>query len=72
MADVVTTQTIADTIGVKTVVEMTNISDGSGETLVTQIDASALNFVTENDDRVIAKIYWAVHTTTGKSGVELL
>ena len=72
MADVVTTQTIADTIGVKTVVKMTNISDGSGETLVTKIDASALNFVTENDDRVIAKIYWAVNTTNGKSGVELL
>jgi hypothetical protein len=51
---------------------MTNISDGSGETLVTKIDASALNFVTENDDRVIAKIYWAVNTTNGKSGVELL
>ena len=65
MADVVTTQTIADTIGVKTVVKMTNISDGSGETLVTKIDASALNFVTENDDRVI-------NTTNGKSGVELL
>ena len=33
MADVVTSQTIADTVGVKTVMKFTNISDGSGETL---------------------------------------
>ena len=72
MADVVTTQTIADTVGVKTVIKITNISDGSGETLVTKMDASALNFMTENDERVLAKIYWAVNTTNGKSGVELL
>ena len=72
MADVVTTQTIADTSGVKTVMKFTNISDGSGETLVTKMDASALNFMTENDERVLAKIYWAVNTTNGKSGVELL
>jgi len=36
------------------------------------MDASALNFMTENDERVLAKIYWAVNTTNGKSGVELL
>ena len=72
MADVVTSQTIADTVGVKTVMKFTNISDGSGETLVTKMDASALNFMTENDERVLAKIYWAVNTTNGKSGVELL
>jgi hypothetical protein len=72
MADVVTSQTIADTVGVKTVMKFTNISDGSGETLVTKMDASALNFMSENDERVLAKIYWAVNTTNGKSGVELL
>ena len=72
MADVVTSQTIVDTVGVKTVMKFTNISDGSGETLVTKMDASALNFMTENDERVLAKIYWAVNTTNGKSGVELL
>ena len=72
MADVVTSQTITDTVGVKTVMKFTNISDGSGETLVTKMDASALNFMSENDERVLAKIYWAVNTTNGKSGVELL
>ena len=72
MADVVTTQTIADTSGVKTVMKFTNISDGSGETLVTKMDASALNFMSEDSTKKIAKIYWAVNTTNGKSGVELL
>ena len=72
MADVVTSQTIADTVGVKTVMKFTNISDGSGETLVTKMDASALNFMSEDAERVISKIYWAVNTTNGKSGVELL
>ena len=37
MADVVTSQTIVDT-GTKTVMKFTNISDGSGETLVTKMD----------------------------------
>ena len=72
MADVVTSQTIADTVGVKTVMKFTNISDGSGETLVTKMDASALNFLSEDANRVISKIWWAVNTTNGKSGVELL
>ena len=72
MADVVTSQTIVDTVGTKTVMKFTNISDGSGETLVTKMDASALNFMTENAERVISKIYWSVNTTNGKSGVELL
>ena len=34
MADTVTTQTIADTSGVKFTIKMTNQSDGTGETLV--------------------------------------
>ena len=72
MADVVTSQTIVDTAGTKTVMKFTNMSDGSGETLVTKMDASALNFMTEVANRVIAKIYWSVNTTNGKSGVELL
>ena len=42
------------------------------ETLVTKMDASALNFMTEDAERVLAKIYWSVNTTNGKSGVELL
>ena len=72
MADVVTSQTIVDTSGTKTVMKFTNISDGSGETLVTKMDASALTFMTEDATKTIAKIYWAVNTTNGKSGVELL
>ena len=72
MADVVTSQTIVDTTGTKTVMKFTNICDGSGETLVTKMDASALTFMTEDANRTIAKIYWAVNTTNGKSGVELL
>ena len=72
MADVVTSQTIVDTVGTKTVMKFTNISDGSGETLVTKMDASALTFLTEDAERVISKIYWSVNTTNGKSGIELL
>ena len=72
MADVVTTQTLVDTAGVKTVVKMTNMSDGSGETLVTKMVASALTFMTEDSTKSIAKIWWSINTTNGKSGVELL
>ena len=72
MADVVTSQTIVDTVGTKTVMKFTNISDGTGETLVTKMDAIALNFMTEDANRVLSKIYWSVNTTNGKSGVEIL
>ena len=72
MADVVTSQTLVDTAGTKTVMKFTNISDGSGETLVTKMDASALTFMTEDATKSIAKIYWSVNTTNGKSGIELL
>ena len=72
MADVVTSQTIVDTSGTKTVMKFTNISDGSGETLVTKMDASALTFMTEDATKTIAKIWWSINTTNGKSGVELL
>ena len=72
MADVVTSQTLVDTTGTKTVVKLTNMSDGSGETLVTKMDASALTFMTEDATKSVAKIWWSVNTTNGKSGVELL
>jgi len=72
MADAVTSQTIVDTSGTKTVMKFTNISDGSGETLVTKMDASALTFMTEDATKKIAKIWWSINTTNGKSGVELL
>ena len=71
MADVVTSQTLVDTSGTKTVMKFTNMCDGSGETLVTKMDASALTFMTEDANRSVAKIWWAVNTTNGKSGVEL-
>ena len=72
MADAVTTQTLSDTSGVKSVVKMTNISDGSGETLVTKMDASALNGMSEDATKKVSKIWYSVNTTNGKSGVELL
>ena len=72
MADVVTSQTLVDTAGTKTVMKFTNMCDGSGETLVTKMDASALTFMTEDATKTIAKIWWAINTTNGKSGVELL
>jgi hypothetical protein len=72
MADVVTSQTIVDTAGTKTVMKFTNMSDGSGETLVTKMNASALTFMTEDGTKSLAKIWWAINTTNGKSGVELL
>ena len=72
MADVVTSQTLVDTTGTKTVMKFTNISDGSGETLVTKMDSSELTFMTEDGTKSLAKIWWAINTTNGKSGVELL
>ena len=72
MADVVTSQTIVDAAGTKTVMKFTNMCDGSGETLVKKMDASDLTFMTEDANRSIAKILWSINTTNGKSGVELL
>ena len=57
MADVVTSQTLVDTSGTKTVIKFTNMSDGSGETLVTKMDASALTFMTEDATKTVAKIW---------------
>ena len=72
MADTVATQTIADTSGVKYVIKMTNISDGSGESLVKKIDASATTFMTEDGERKIAKIWWSVNAISKKACVELV
>ncbi len=55
MADVVTSQTLVDTAGTKTVMKFTNMSDGSGETLVTKMDASALTFMTEDATKVLQR-----------------
>ena len=72
MADTVTTQTIADTSGVKFVTKLTNISDGTGETLVKKVDASELTFMTEDGNRKISKIWFSINTATSISGVELI
>lgn len=72
MADTVTTQTIADTQGVKYVAKLTNFSDGTGESLVKKIDASELTFMTEDGTRKIAKIWYSVNVSDTKSAVELV
>ena len=36
------------------------------------MDASELTFMTEDGTKSLAKIWWAINTTNGKSGVELL
>jgi hypothetical protein len=72
MADTVTTQTIADTSGVKYTVKLTNFSDGTGETLVKKVDASELTFMTEDGNRKISKIWYSINTANSKSGVELI
>lgn len=72
MADIVTTQTIADTTGVKFVTKLTNISDGTGETLVKKVDASELTFMTEDGNRKISKIWYSINTANNKSAVELI
>ena len=72
MADVVTTQTIADTSGVKFVSKLTNLSDGTGETLVKKIDASEVTFMTEDGNRKIARVWYSINTANNKSAVELI
>ena len=72
MADTVTTQTIADTSGVKFVTKLTNFSDGTGETQVKKIDASEVTFMTEDGNRKISRVWYSVNTANSKSAVEIL
>ena len=72
MADIVSTQVISDTSGVKFVAKLTNLSDGSGETLVKKIDASELTFMSEDGNRTIARVYYSINTSDRKSGVEII
>jgi len=72
MADIVSTQVITDTSGVKYVAKMTNISDGSGESLVKKIDASTTTFMTEDANRTIAKVWFSINAISKKACVELL
>ena len=72
MADTVSTQTLTDTTGVKFAVKMTNFSDGTDETLVKKVDASATTFMTEDGNRKISKIFYSINTANPKSAVELI
>ena len=72
MADTVSTQTLTDTTGVKFAVKMTNYSDGTGETLVKKVDASATTLMTEDGNRKISKIFYSINTANPKSAVELI
>jgi hypothetical protein len=72
MADAITTQIIADTSGVKYVIKLTNISDGTGETLVKKVDASELTFMTEDGNRKLSRVWYSVNTANSKSAVELI
>ena len=72
MADIVTTQTIADTSGVKFVAKLTNFSDGTGETLVKKVDASEVTFMTEDGNRKISRVWYSINTADTKSAVELV
>jgi len=71
MADIVTSQILTDTSGVKFVVKLTNFSDGSGETDVIKVDASNTTFMTEDGARKIAKVWFSVNTSNTKSAVEI-
>lgn len=71
MTDIVTTQTITDTSGIKYVIKLTNYSDGTGETDVTKITAANTTFMTENGARKIAKVWFSVNTSNTKSAVEI-
>ena len=71
MADTVSSLTLTDTSGVKFTSKFTNFSDGTGETLVRKVDASALTFMTEDGNRKISKVYYSVNTANTKSAVEL-
>ena len=70
MADTVTSQTITDVSGSKTVMKLTNFSDGTGESLVTKVDASALNHASSSTK--IARVIYSINTTDPKGSVEIL
>jgi hypothetical protein len=72
MADIISTQIITDTSGVKFVTKLTNFSDGSGETNSLKVDASASTFMTEDGNRKISKVYYSINTANPKSAVELM
>ena len=66
MADTVSSQTITDVAGSKTVMKFTNKSDGTGESLVEKMTSANLNHLSTS-----TKIY-SVNTTDPKGSVEIL
>jgi len=52
--------------------KFTSLSDGSGETLVKKMDASALTFMTEDATKKISKLNWSINTQDPKGAVEIL
>ena len=70
MADTVTSQTITDVAGTKTVMKFTNKSDGTGENLVVKVDASELNHASSSTK--IARVIYSINTTDPKGSVEIL
>ena len=72
MADTVSILQIADTSGVKYVAKLTNISDGTGESLVEKITAANEVFMTADGNRKIARINWSINTLNRNGAVELI
>ena len=72
MADTVSVLQIADTSGVKYVAKLTNISDGTGESLVEKITAANEVFMTADGNRKIARINWSINTLNRNGAVELI
>ena len=70
MADTVTSQTITDVSGSKTVMKFTNLSDGTGESLVKKVDASELNHASSSTK--IARVIYSINTVGGNGAVELV
>ena len=70
MADTVTSQTITDVSGSKTVMKFTNLSDGTGESLVKKVDASELNHASSSTK--IARVIYSINTVDGNGAVELV
>lgn len=72
MADTVSVLQLADTTGVKYVTKLTNISDGTGESLVEKITAADETFMTADGNRKISRINWSINTLNRNGAVEIL
>ena len=72
MADNVSVLEISDTTGLKYTAKLTNISDGTGESLVEKITAANETFMTEDGNRKIARINWSINTLNRNGAVEIL